>query len=262
MSDRPQHISLNTDIGESFGAWTMADDDALLATVTDANIACGFHAGDPSTMRRTCETAAANGVSIGAHVAFHDLRGFGRRYMALPRQQLLEDLLYQIGALAGFARVAGSEVRYVKPHGALYHSAVAHDEHAAAVVDSIRQFDQNLSLLCQPGTKLARHATEAGLTVLREGFIDRSYTADGTLLPRGEPGAVIKDPAAAVEQAVALVATGAVTTVDGTTIPMPVDSLCIHSDSPGATAFAVKTRSALETAGVVLAPLTEIKGIR
>ncbi|PKW16594.1 LamB/YcsF family protein [Saccharopolyspora spinosa] len=258
MPDQQRRISLNTDIGEGFGAWTMSDDNALLRRVTDANIACGFHAGDPSTMRRTCETAAANGVAVGAHVGFHDLRGFGRRYIAVPQEQLLDDLIYQLGALDGMARAVGTTVRYVKPHGALYHSAVARIEHAAAIVESIRQFDRGLPLLCQPGTRLARHAAEAGVPVLREGFIDRAYTRDGTLVPRGEPGAVISDPAAAVDQAVAMATTATVVSNDGTTIPMQVDSLCVHSDSPGAAAFADKTRAALESAGVAVASLPDI----
>ncbi|MBA0050919.1 LamB/YcsF family protein [Streptomyces sp. AJS327] len=257
MSDHTRRMSLNSDIGEGFGAWVMADDEALLRTVTDANVACGFHAGDPTLMRRTCETAAVNGVTVGAQVGFQDLRGFGRRYIAIPEKELLDDLLYQLGALAGIARVAGTSVRYVKPHGALYHSAVAHDEHAAAVVGAIHEYDSDLPLVCQPGTRLARHAQDAGLGLVREGFIDRAYTADGLLVPRGRPGAVHTDPAAAVRQAVTLATSGTVTADDGTVMPMPVDSLCVHSDSPGAASFARRTREALEAAGVCVTSLVE-----
>ena len=253
----PPTISLNTDIGEGYGRWTIADDEALLAVVTDANIACGFHAGDPDILRRTCETAAGLGVGVGAQPGFADLRGFGRRYIAVPAPSLVNDLIYQLGALDALARVAGTRVGYVKPHGALYHSAVAHDEHAAAVVEAIRLFDPSLPLLCQPGTRLTRLAEAEGLAVRYEGFVDRAYTADGLLVPRDEPGAVHDDPTRAARQAIDMAITGTVVAVDGTVVPMPVHSLCVHSDSPGAPALARATREALEAAGATLAPLVD-----
>ncbi|NKE58176.1 LamB/YcsF family protein [Lentzea sp. PSKA42] len=243
-------ISLNADVGEGYGLWNYGDDEELLKVVTDANVACGFHGGDPDVLRRTCATAAAHGVRIGAHPGFQDLRGFGRRHVELPRESLVNDVLYQLGALAAIAGAEGVAVNYVKPHGALYHSAVAREEYAAAVVEAVRLFDSSLPLLCQPGTRLARHAEETGLRVLAEGFIDRRYTGSGLLVPRGEPGAVIAGHDDAVAQAVRLAVESTVEAQDGTVLPMRVDSLCVHSDSPGAAEFARATRAALEAAGV------------
>lgn len=252
-------ISLNADVGEGFGPWSYGDDDALLRVVTDANVACGFHGGDPDVIRRTCATAVAAGVRIGAHVGFQDLRGFGRRHIAVPRESLVNDVVYQLGALATFALIEGSVVSYVKPHGALYHSAVADDQYAAAIVEAIRVFDAALPLLCQPGTRLAQHAEAVGVRLLAEGFVDRRYTNEGLLVPRSEPGAVIADRDAAVGQAVRLAMESIVETCDGTAVPMSVDSLCVHSDSPGAAAFARATRAALEAAGVAVTSVTELE---
>lgn len=241
--------ALNTDCGEGFGNWHV-DDAEILSVVSDANIACGFHAGDPDTLARTCALAAEFGVGIGAHVGFYDLRGFGRRYIAVPRDTLTHDVIYQIGALDAFASAAGAVVSYVKPHGALYHSAARNEDHARAIVDAIKSLNRPLSLLCQTDSLLAEYARESGIPVTAEGFMDRSYAADGTLVPRSQPGAVIDDPSAAAEQAVQMITTQTVTAADGSSIPMNVQSLCIHSDSPGAVNLARTVRSALEDAGV------------
>lgn len=249
----PEHVvSLNTDIGEGYGAWQIADDAALLGTVTDANMACGFHAGDPDIMRQTCETAAQNGVGIGAQVGFHDIIGFGRRFIEISRASLTNDLIYQLGALSAFANLVGSPVAYVKAHGALYHAAVQREEYAGAVIDAIRSFDASLPFLCQPGTSFSARAKEAGLRTVREGYIDRAYQPDGLLVPRGTPGAVITDLDEACDRAVAMAQYGEITAIDGTVIAMPVDSVCVHSDSPGASEVAQAVRAALTDAGITL----------
>jgi UPF0271 protein len=251
-------VALNADVGEGFGNWTV-DDAEILSVVSDANIACGFHAGDPDTMSRTCALAAQNGVGIGAHVGFHDLRGFGRRYIAVPQSTLTNDVICQIGALNAFATAAGGHVAYVKPHGALYHSAARNDDHAQAIIDAISSLDQPLSLLCQTGSLLAQYAQQAGIAVTAEGFMDRTYSAAGTLVSRTQPGAVINDAAVAAAQAVQMVTTQTVNAADGTSIPMHAQSLCIHSDSPGAAHLARTVRSALENAGVKILSANNIR---
>jgi UPF0271 protein len=252
-------VSLNTDIGEGYGAWSVADDETLLSLVTDANVACGFHAGDPDILRRTCELAAASGVGVGAQVGFGDLRGFGRRFIQVPRASLVNDVLYQIGALAALAAVAGTRVTYVKPHGALYHATTQHDDYADAVVGALLEHaaagQGELLLLCQPGTRLATRAVDAGVRVVAEGFVDRGYTADGLLVPRGEPGALVTDLDDACRRALRMVTDGTVQAADGSSVPMRVESLCVHSDSPGAVEVARAVRAALEHAGVELRPL-------
>lgn len=187
-------VSLTTDIGEGFGHWRLADDDSLLGIVTGANIACGFHAGDPDIMRRTCATAVANGVSIGAQVSYRDLAGFGRRFLDVARETLTNDILYQMGALAAFAAAAGGKVDYVRAHGALYNVSAKHSEHAAAIVEATRLFDTDLPLLCQTGTETWRQAQEAGIRTVAEAFVDRAYTSEGLLVPRTEPDAMLSDP--------------------------------------------------------------------
>ena len=255
----PAVVSLNTDIGEGYGAWSVADDETLLSLVTDANVACGFHAGDPDILRRTCEVAAANGVGVGAQVGFDDLRGFGRRFIQVPRESLVNDVLYQLGALAGLASVAGTRVSYLKPHGALYHAATQHDDYADAVVEAMLAYAAaglgELPLLCQPGTRLAARAAAAGVPAVAEGFVDRAYTADGLLVPRGQPGAVVTDLDEACTRAVRMVREGTVEAVDGSTVAMRIESLCVHSDSPGAVEVARAVRTALEHDGVELRPL-------
>jgi UPF0271 protein len=249
-------VDLNTDAGEGFGVWTLGDDDALLRIVTSANVACGFHAGDPDVMRRICTLAVEWGVTVGAQVSYRDLAGFGRRYLAVPRPSLTNDLLYQIGALDGMCRPAGTRARYVKAHGALYNRAAHDPEHAAAIVDAVRLYDPALPVLCQPGSQLARLAADAGLRVVREGFADRGYTVEGRLVPRTEPGALVTDPVAAADRAVAMATGGTVRSVPGAEIPMAVDSLCVHSDTPGAVRIADAVRSALRRAGVRVLPFS------
>ena len=252
-------VSLNTDIGEGYGAWSVADDETLLSLVTDANVACGFHAGDPDILRRTCEVAAAHGVGVGAQVGFHDLRGFGRRFIQVDRASLVNDVLYQIGALANLAAVAGTRVSYVKPHGALYHATTQHDDYADAVIGAVLQHvaagQGELLLLCQPGTRLAVRAAAAGVRVIAEGFVDRGYTADGLLVSRGEPGAVVTDIEEACRRAVRMVRDGVVEAADGSSVEVRVESLCVHSDSPGAVEVARAVRAALQQADVELRPL-------
>ncbi|MFJ2825906.1 LamB/YcsF family protein [Streptomyces toxytricini] len=246
-------VDLNADLGEGFGRWTLTDDEALLSVVTSANVACGFHAGDPSIMRRVCELAAARGVRIGAQVSYRDLAGFGRRSMDVPPGELADEIAYQMGALEVFARAAGSRVSYVKPHGALYNRTVHDAAQAAAVAAGIRTAagpDADLPVLGLPGSLLLAAAADAGLTPVPEAFADRAYTPAGTLVPRGEPGAVLHDPDTVVARAVAMAADGAVPAADGTRVPVAARSLCVHGDTPGAAALARRVREALTAAGI------------
>jgi UPF0271 protein len=247
---RAAHVDLNADLGESFGTWVLGDDDAMLELVTSANVACGFHAGDPATLRRTCVRAVELGVAIGAQVGYRDLAGFGRRFIEVAPDDLEADILYQIGALDGLARVAGDRVRYVKPHGALYNAVVHHEEQAAAVVAAVRAYDPALPLLGLPGSAVLRLAGEAGLTVVPEAFADRAYTPRGTLVGRREPGAVLHDPAQVAERVVRMVTAGEVQAVDGSTVRLQARSVCVHGDTPGAVAMARAVRAALAQAGV------------
>jgi UPF0271 protein len=248
-------ISLNTDIGEGFGAWQIADDAALLEVVTDANLACGFHASDPDIMRATCEVAASRNITVGAQVGFDDLRGFGRRFIEVDPASITNDVLYQLGALSAFTAIAGQRTGYLKIHGALYHAAVARAEYADAVVAAMTLYDATMPLMCQPGTSLFDAATAAGLRVIAEGYIDRAYTAEGLLVPRSIAGSVITDLDECVSRALLLAMENRVKTCDGTTIEVAAHSLCIHSDSPGAPQLARAVREALEGAGVSVAAL-------
>jgi UPF0271 protein len=247
-----RRIDLNADLGEGFGVWKLGDDDALLGVVSSANVACGFHAGDPRTMRRVCSGAAAAGVTVGAQVSYRDLAGFGRRFIDMEPAELVDDLLYQLAALDGIARVAGTRVAYVKPHGALYNAAVTHEGHAQAVVDAVIAFDRRLPVLGLPGSALLREAEAAGMRPVAEGFADRGYTPAGTLVPRSRQGALISDPAVVAERAVRM-ANGVVEAVDGTRLLMPVESVCVHGDTPGAADLARAVRTALEAAGLTVA---------
>ena len=240
-------IDLNADLAEGFGQWRLGDDDALLEVVTSANVACGFHAGDPSLMRRVCAVAADRGVAIGAQVSYRDLAGFGRRRIDYEPDELRDDVLYQIGALSAFGRV-----RYVKPHGALYNTAAVDEGQASAVVAAVVDFAPDLPVLCQPGSVLARVAGAAGLTVVGEGFADRGYRADGRLVPRSAPGALVHDPAAVAERAVRMAVDGSVVAVDGTAVSVPVRSICLHGDTRGAVTLARSVRAALAEAGLEL----------
>ncbi|MGY1685480.1 MULTISPECIES: LamB/YcsF family protein [unclassified Geodermatophilus] len=247
-------MDLNADLGESFGAWTLGDDAAMLQVVTSANVACGFHAGDPLTLRRVCAQAADAGVAIGAQVSYRDLAGFGRRFLDAAPDELAADVLYQLGALDGLARVAGTRVRYVKPHGALYNAVVAHEEQAAAVVSAVAAYDRSLPVLGLPGSVFLRLAGEAGLPTVAEAFADRAYTPAGTLVPRRQPGAVLTDAGEIARRCVAMAAGEPVTDVDGGPLVLAPDSICVHGDTPGAVAIAREVRAALTGAGVALAP--------
>jgi len=248
-------MDLNSDLGEGFGAWKMGDDEAMLDIVTSANVACGFHAGDPSVMRRVCEMAAERGVAIGAHVGYHDLAGFGRRALDIAPDDLANEVLYQIGALDAFARAAGSRVTYVKPHGALYNTAAVDAEQATAIVDGLRRYDPALALLCLPNSEMQRQAELAGVVAYAEAFADRAYTAEGRLVPRGRHGAVLHDADVVAERAVGM-ATGGVVTENGTKLEVRPDSLCVHGDTPGAVELARRIEAALTGAGIQLGAFT------
>jgi UPF0271 protein len=247
-------IDLNADLGEGFGVWRLGDDDALLEVVTSANVACGFHAGDPVTMRRVCAVAAERGVTIGAQVGYRDLPGFGRRRIDIDPDELAADVLYQVGALDACARPAGSRVRYVKPHGALYNTAADDRRQADAVATAVAAFDRSLPLLGLPGSALADAAQAAGLTFVPEAFADRAYLPSGRLVPRSEPGAVIDDPYDVVARAAAMAVQQRVTATDGSTLTVEARSLCVHGDTPGAVYLATEIRRTLVDAGVSLAP--------
>jgi UPF0271 protein len=245
-------LDLNSDLGEGYGRWTLGDDAAMLEVVTSANIACGFHAGDPATIDRTVRAAVERGVAVGAQVSYPDLVGFGRREIDLPPGDLTADVLYQLGALEAFAKAAGSRVRYVKPHGALYNRVARDPVQAAAVVEAIRRYDPALPLLTLPGSAAAAAAAEAGVQAVGEGFADRAYTGEGRLVSRREPGAVLDDPGRVAARAARMATEGRVGTVDGGEVAVAVRSLCVHGDTPGAVELARAVRAALEEAGVVL----------
>jgi 5-oxoprolinase (ATP-hydrolysing) subunit A len=246
-------IDLNCDIAEGFGVWRVADDDALLTVVSSANVACGFHAGDPGTMRRACTTAVKHGVAIGAQVSYRDLAGFGRRFIDIAPEELVDDVLYQLSALHGMAAVSGGRMSYVKPHGALYNAIVTHEAQAAAVVEAVRRFDPALAVLGLPGSRWLALAEEAGLETVPEAFADRAYTPGGTLVPRREPGAVVSDPEVVARRAVRFATEGTVVAVDGSVVAAPARSICVHSDTPGALDLARAVRAALVSAGVRVA---------
>ena len=245
-------IDLNSDVGESFGRWTLGDDEALMPLITSANVACGFHAGDPSTLRRTCAQAALHGVSVGAQVGYRDLAGFGRRFIDIDPPELVDDVIYQVGALQALAAAAGTAVRYVKPHGALYNAIVHHREQAAAVVEAVRAVDTTLPLLGLPGSVLLELAENAGLRTVREAFADRAYTPEGTLVSRRLTGAVLHDPAEVAARMVRMVTDGVITAVDGNDVTVTAESICVHGDSPGAVQMAAQVRAALQRAGVTI----------
>jgi UPF0271 protein len=243
-------MDLNSDVGESFGRWELGDDASMLALVTSANVACGFHAGDPTTLRRTCALAAQRGVAVGAQVGYRDLAGFGRRFIDVAPDELTDDVLYQIG----------TRVKYVKPHGALYNAIVHHEAQAAAVVAAVRSYDPELPVLGLPGSVFLAAAEDAGLRTVREFFVDRGYTPQATLVPRSQPGALLHDPQEVTARVLRMVTDGKVTAVDGTDVHVNADSACVHGDSPGAVAMATAVRAGLEAAGVTLRPFTEGSG--
>ena len=245
-------IDLNADLGESYGRWELGDDQAMLDCVSSANVACGFHAGDPATLLRTVRAAAEKGVVIGAQVSYPDLAGFGRRFIDIAAEDLTAGVLYQIGALDGLCRAAGTAIRYVKPHGALYNTAVHHEEQAAAVVAAVVAFGGSLPVLGLPGSALLRHAREAGLRAVPEAFADRGYAPDGTLIPRDRPGALLADPDEVADRVLRMVVDREVSSVDGSVVGIEAESVCLHGDSPGAVTMAGAVRDRLTSAGLAI----------
>jgi UPF0271 protein len=245
-------IDLNSDLGEGFGVWRLGDDDAMLGIVTSANVACGFHAGDPAGLLSVCRLAAERGVRIGAQVSYRDLAGFGRRFVDSTYDDLLADVIYQIGALRGLAEAADSTVSYVKPHGALYNTIVTNHEQAAAVADAVRAVDAGLPVLGLAGSAFFDEATERGLHTVREAFADRAYQPDGQLVSRREPGAVLDDPDVIADRVLTMVTSGTVTACDGSELTLDVESVCVHGDSPGAVRIATAVRKRLAANGVDL----------
>lgn len=245
-------IDLNADLGEGFGIWHLGDDLALLDIVTSANVACGFHAGDPVTIRRTCAAAVDRGVAIGAQVSYRDLAHFGRREMDMEPEELCAEVLYQLAAVDGIARAMGGRVSYVKPHGALYNRIVRDAVQAAAVIDAVADYDPALPVLTLPGSAVHAAAAAEGVPTVDEAFADRAYTASGTLVPRREEGAVIHDAEAVAARAVRMAVAGTVTAQDGTEVPVSARSICVHGDTPDAVRLAQAVRDGLLEAGVVL----------
>lgn len=244
------NIDLNSDLGEGYGAWKMGDDAAMLGIVSSANIACGFHAGDPAGLLKTVQKAAENRVVIGAHVSYPDRVGFGRRDMDVGSDELIGDIIYQIGALQGMAKAAGTSVRYVKPHGALYNHIANHERQGLAVIKAIKMIDPKLVLMGLAGTKILDLARHEGLRVIGEAFADRGYTPEGLLISRHAPGAVLHDPQEVATRMVDFVRTGEITAQDGSRIKLAAQSICLHGDSPGAIAMAQAIRQRFEQEGI------------
>lgn len=249
-------IDLNSDAAESFGSWVMGDDAGILDSVSSVNIACGFHGGDARTMQRVSTLASERGVTIGAHVGYRDLPGFGRRFMAYTYDDLYVETLYQLGALQGIARTAGSTVRYVKPHGALGHAIIHDQAQARAVVDATAAFDPELALLLMPNSHAVDYARDRGMRVVLEAFADRGYLANGNLVPRTQEGAVLHDNAQIVENMLRLVEEGALIAADGTRVELEAESICVHSDTEGAVEMARGLRASLEEADVTIRSFT------
>lgn len=251
-------VDLNSDLGESFGAYTIGSDDRVLALVSSANVACGFHAGDPSVMGATVAACRAQGVAVGAHPGFPDLVGFGRRQLVVTPDQAYGDVLYQIGALAGFCRTNGAPLQHVKPHGALYNMACKDLELARAVTRAVRDFDPALVLLAPAGSCLQQAAKELGVSFGCEVFADRAYEADGSLRDRRKPGAMITDTTTAIDRVVRMVKEQKVTAYTGEDIPVVAHSVCVHGDGARALEFVQALRSAFAENGIAVAPLAEV----
>ena len=248
-------IDLNCDMGESFGAWTMGQDLEILPLISSANIACGFHAGDPGTMRKTVKAAISNGVALGAHPGLPDLMGFGRRNMAITPQQAYDMVVVQVGAMAATAASQGARLNHVKAHGALYNMAVGDPELTRALAQAVYDVDRSLTFYALASSNMARIAQDVGLTVAHEVFADRTYQPDGSLTPRSRPDAMIEDPQVSIRQVLRMVQEGRVTAVDGTEVEVQADTLCIHGDQPGAVVFAQTIRAAFEAAGIAVRPV-------
>jgi UPF0271 protein len=249
-------VDLNADLGESFGVWRLGDDDAMLDVVTSANVACGFHAGDAATLARTCRAASERGVQIGAQVSYRDLAAFGRRFIDATPEDLMADVIYQIGALQALAHAAGSTVSYVKPHGALYNAIVNNHRQARAVAQAVHAVDPELRVLGLSGSAFFAEAKELGLHTVPEAFADRAYRSDGQLVSRRERNAVLHDATEIADRVASMVTAGRVTAVDGSTIPMTVESICVHGDLQGAVQIANAVRDRLVAEGVQLKAFT------
>jgi UPF0271 protein len=251
----PQPVDLNADLGESFGAYTLGQDAALMAAITSANVACGFHAGDPGVMRATVALAREHGVAVGAHPGFPDLAGFGRREIQLTPREVEDLVVYQVGALAGIAAAQGVTLQHVKPHGALYNMAARDAGLADAIARAVASVDRSLILLGLPESQLVAAGQRAGLLTACEAFADRAYEKDGALVPRTGQGAVIHDPDTVVTRAVAMARDRMVAAIDGTRVTLNVDTICVHGDTPDAANLAIKIRRALEGAGMEIRAL-------
>lgn len=246
-------MDLNADLGESFGAYTIGNDAEMLDIVTSANIACGFHAGDPQVLLRTVQQAAERGVRIGAHPGYRDLQGFGRRAIAYTPEALYAEVVYQVGAVQAAAQTVGAQVAYVKPHGAMYNTIATDATLAAAVISAVKDVNPELKLMCLSGSPIVDQAQDAGLNVIKEAFADRAYTPEGRLAPRSEPGAVHHETDVVVAQALALATGEPIIATDGSQLHIEVDSICVHGDHPGALARTRELKQALVAAGVVVA---------
>lgn len=245
-------IDINADLGESFGAYTIGHDAGLMTSITSANVAAGFHAGDPSVLRGTIRLAKAHGVAVGAHPGFPDLAGFGRRDLGVTPEDAEDLVLYQIAAVAGVAAAEGVKIQHVKPHGALFNMAVRNSELAGAIARAVAAFDQTLILFGLPGSEILNAGRAAGLHVASEVFADRAYEADGSLASRRQPNAVIHDAAAVVSRAVRMVKERSVVAIDGSIVPLEADTICVHGDTPGADDLAQRIRAGLEAAGITV----------
>jgi 5-oxoprolinase (ATP-hydrolysing) subunit A len=252
-------VDLVADLGESFGAYTMGNDAELLNLLTSANVACGFHAGDPRVMDATVRACVECGVNVGAHPSFPDLVGFGRRAMDLSPDEVRTDVLYQIGALSAFTRAHGTRINHLAPHGRLGNLVVTRRDYAEAVADAVEAFDPSLVILMQEG-EMAAVARERGLRMAMVGIADRAYEDDGTLVPRSEPGAVLHDPEEVTRRTVRMVTEGVITSRNGTDVPVRTDCVQLHGDGPAALELATRIRAELRAAGVRLAPLDEVLG--
>ncbi|MBI5584301.1 MAG: 5-oxoprolinase subunit PxpA [Deltaproteobacteria bacterium] len=249
-------IDINCDMGESFGAYKIGEDEKIIEYITSANIACGFHAGDPVVMEKTVKLAKDHGVGVGAHPGFPDLLGYGRRMMETCPGEVQQYVLYQVGALAAFCRAHQVAMQHLKPHGALYNLAARDEKTAAEVIGAVQAYDPELILVVLAGSRLAELAEKEGLKIAREVFPDRAYLEDGRLAPRSLPGAVVHDPEQVRRRVVKLIAEGALTSIDGKEVPLQADTLCIHGDTPGAWKLAQTIREALDEAGISVAPLS------
>jgi len=253
-----KRIDLNCDMGESFGAWTMGMDGEVIRHVTSANIACGFHAGDPRVMYKTVKLARDNGVGVGAHPGYPDLVGFGRRNLVCTPDEVRDDVAYQIGAMKAFCSIHGVALQHVKPHGSLYNMSVGNESMIRAIVEAIAGVDKHVIYLALGGAQaplVTRIANEAGIRVAFEAFPDRAYTPEGTLAPRSLAGAVIKDPKTAAERALRMAKEGKIVATDGSVLEMRIDTICVHGDNPSAVELVRGIRSAIEAEGISVVPM-------